>query len=70
MERNSLKHLRVDHVGSLLRPASLIEAFLAFGRREIGLAELESAQDQAIRDVVAKQEAIGFPSLATASIGG
>jgi 5-methyltetrahydropteroyltriglutamate--homocysteine methyltransferase len=61
MEKNSLARLHVDQVGSLLRPASLIDAFLAYGRREIGLAELESAQDQAIRDVVAKQEAMGFP---------
>ena len=61
MEKNSLARLHVDQVGSLLRPASLIDAFLACGRREIGLAELESAQDQAIRDVVAKQEAMGFP---------
>ncbi|MFI4995378.1 MAG: hypothetical protein ACHQAQ_06300 [Hyphomicrobiales bacterium] len=61
MERNSLTRLRVDHVGSLLRPASLIEAFLAYGRREISLADLESAQDLAIREVVLKQEAIGFP---------
>jgi len=61
MKKNSLAQLRVDHVGSLLRPVSLVEAFLAYGRREIGSADLESAQDAAIREVVAKQEAIGFP---------
>jgi 5-methyltetrahydropteroyltriglutamate--homocysteine methyltransferase len=61
MDRKSLADLRVDHVGSLLRPASLIEAFLAYGRREIGFAELEAAQDRAIREVVGKQEAMGFP---------
>jgi 5-methyltetrahydropteroyltriglutamate--homocysteine methyltransferase len=60
-EHTSLAHLRVDHVGSLLRPKSLIEAFLAYGRSEIALADLECAQDAAIREVVAKQEAVGLP---------
>ena len=53
--------LRVDHVGSLLRPKSLIEAFLARGRGEIDDRTLVLAQDEAIRDVVAKQQAIGLP---------
>ena len=56
-----LKDLRVDHVGSLLRPKSLIDAFLARGRGEIGEDALTAAQDAAIREVVAKQEAIGLP---------
>ena len=56
-----LKDLRVDHVGSLLRPKSLIDAFLARGRGEIGEGALTAAQDAAIREVVAKQEAIGLP---------
>lgn len=53
--------LRVDHVGSLLRPKSLIEAFLARGRGEIDGRTLVLAQDAAIRDIVAKQERIGLP---------
>ena len=55
------KNLRVDHVGSLLRPASLIDAFLARGRGEIDDDTLTSAQDEAIRAVVARQQALGLP---------
>ncbi len=55
-----LKTLRTDHVGSLLRPQSLIDAFLARGRNEIDQTELESRQDVAVRDLVAKQEAAGL----------
>ena len=33
---NQLKKMRVDHVGSLLRPQSLIDAFLDCGRGKIG----------------------------------
>ncbi len=33
-----LKRLRTDHVGSLLRPQSLIEAFMAHGRGELDAA--------------------------------
>jgi len=56
-----LKKLRVDHVGSLLRPQSLIDAFLARGRDEIDQSKLIAEQDAAIRDVISKQEAIGLP---------
>ncbi len=56
-----MQDLRVDHVGSLLRPQSLIDAFLGFGRGEIDEDALAAAQDAAIRDVVAKQESIGLP---------
>ncbi|MDE0148818.1 MAG: hypothetical protein OXM58_10635 [Rhodospirillaceae bacterium] len=56
-----LNDLRVDHVGSLLRPQSLIDAFLARGRGEIDGDALTAAQDDAIRAVVAKQEATGLP---------
>ena len=53
--------LRVDHVGSLLRPKSLIDAFLARGRGEIDEDALTAAQDAAIRKVVARQERSGLP---------
>jgi 5-methyltetrahydropteroyltriglutamate--homocysteine methyltransferase len=54
-------HLRVDQVGSLLRPQSLIDSFHAFGAGNISAAELDERADAAIRAVVAKQEAIGLP---------
>ncbi|MFT4198721.1 MAG: hypothetical protein QM601_12595 [Pseudoxanthomonas sp.] len=56
-----IKALRVDHVGSLLRPPSLIQAFADFHDAKIDAQELRLLQDQAIRDVVAKQVAHGLP---------
>lgn len=50
-----LHKLRVDQVGSLLRPGPLKAAFAAYGQGKIGDPELRSIQDQAIRDVVVKQ---------------
>jgi len=61
MAEHPLRSLRVDHVGSLLRPKALIDAFLARGRDAIGQDALDEAADAAIRQVVAKQEAIGLP---------
>ena len=56
-----MKTLRVDHVGSLLRPESLKEAFRAHALGKLGARELAAAQDGAIREVVARQERIGLP---------
>ena len=53
--------MHVDHVGSLLRPESLKSAFLAFGAGQLSADELKQAQNDAIRAVVAKQQAIGLP---------
>ena len=58
---SALEASRTDHVGSLLRPKTLIDAFLRRARKEIGDAELRRAEDAAIRGVVAKQEAYGLP---------
>jgi 5-methyltetrahydropteroyltriglutamate--homocysteine methyltransferase len=58
---NDFAAARTDHVGSLLRPQSLKAAFLAFGAGQLSQDELRHAQDDAIRAVVAKQEAIGLP---------
>lgn len=62
-ERHALKHLRTDQVGSLLRPQSLIDSFIARGQNKISQAELEYRQDEAIRDLVSKQEAAGLEIL-------
>jgi 5-methyltetrahydropteroyltriglutamate--homocysteine methyltransferase len=56
-----LNSLRVDQVGSLLRPETLKEAFVRYGRGEISDEELRQAQDQAIREVIVKQEAHRLP---------
>jgi 5-methyltetrahydropteroyltriglutamate--homocysteine methyltransferase len=57
----SLRNLRVDQVGSLLRPHDLIEAFVSRGRDKIDDHSLQSLQDKAIEAVVSKQEALGLP---------
>jgi 5-methyltetrahydropteroyltriglutamate--homocysteine methyltransferase len=56
-----LARMRVDHIGSLLRPRALIDAFTACGEGMFRSAELAAAQDEAIRAVVARQEAAGLP---------
>jgi methionine synthase II (cobalamin-independent) len=49
---------RADHVGSLLRPAALRQAFRRHAAREIGDDEFARIQDDAIRDVVRLQEEV------------
>lgn len=51
---------RADVVGSLLRPAELKEARARVERGEMAAEELRRIEDRLIRDVVAKQEAIGL----------
>jgi 5-methyltetrahydropteroyltriglutamate--homocysteine methyltransferase len=51
---------RADHVGSLLRPPALRQAFRRHAAKEIGDAEFDRLQDQCIRDVVALQTDVGL----------
>jgi len=51
---------RADHIGSLLRPAVLRQAFRKHAGRQISGAEFTQLQDQCIRDVVALQEQVGL----------
>ncbi len=53
--------MRVDQVGSLLRPASLKETFARYSQGQASEAALRQAQNEAIRAVVAKQEAHRLP---------
>lgn len=53
---------RADHVGSLLRPANLLQARDDFAAGAIDAAELRAIEDEAIRDVVRKQEDVGLQS--------
>jgi methionine synthase II (cobalamin-independent) len=53
--------MRVDLVGSLLRPQSVKDAFTKYGEGKGSEAELKQAQDEAIRDVIAKQVAHHLP---------
>jgi methionine synthase II (cobalamin-independent) len=52
---------RADHVGSLLRPAALRQAFRRHGAGEIEDAAYRAVQDRCIRDAVAMQEAVRYP---------
>ena len=51
---------RADHVGSLLRPPALKQAFRRHAAKEIGDAEFDKIMDQCIRDAVAMQEQVGL----------
>jgi 5-methyltetrahydropteroyltriglutamate--homocysteine methyltransferase len=56
-----VKAIRVDQVGSLLRPDSLKDAFMQHATGKLTREALEAAQDAAIRELVAKEEAHGLP---------
>jgi len=51
---------RADHVGSLLRPPALLAARERARQGVLAPAELARLEDEAIRDVVARQEDIGL----------
>jgi 5-methyltetrahydropteroyltriglutamate--homocysteine methyltransferase len=60
--RRTKPPFRADHVGSLLRPKQLLEAREEHGQGRIDDAELRGIEDEAIRDVVRRQEEIGLQS--------
>lgn len=62
-EKTALDLLRVDQVGSLLRPAALLAAFTSFENGQLSSAGLDQAKDAAIRQVVGQQEAHHLPIL-------
>src|SRR5436190_23152584 len=61
---NSLPHgrppFRADHIGSLLRPPALRQAFRRHAAKKIADAEFARVQDDCIRAAVRMQEEIGF----------
>jgi 5-methyltetrahydropteroyltriglutamate--homocysteine methyltransferase len=54
---------RVEHVGSFLRPPKLMDAVRAQRAGTLGEAGLKVAQDEAVREVVRFQEALGLKSI-------
>jgi 5-methyltetrahydropteroyltriglutamate--homocysteine methyltransferase len=60
IEPNGRPPFRADHVGSLLRPAKLRQAFRAHAEGKLADAEFRAVQDEAIRDVVRLQEDCGL----------
>jgi 5-methyltetrahydropteroyltriglutamate--homocysteine methyltransferase len=57
----ALDRLRIDHIGSFLRPQSLKDAFRRHDAGEIDDEALRLAEDEAIRRVIGLQEAHGLP---------
>ena len=60
MTERTTPPFRADHVGSFLRPPELMEARAQAARGEISKAALRQREDAAIREIVKKQEEIGF----------
>ena len=54
---------RADQVGSLLRPAALAQARVKFRKNEISSSELKAVEDECIRKVIQKQEAVGLEAV-------
>jgi 5-methyltetrahydropteroyltriglutamate--homocysteine methyltransferase len=61
LSNNDLERIRVDHIGSLVRPAKLKDVFARYDRGQSSGEELANAQDEAIREVIQQQESHGFP---------
>src|SRR5215475_4383287 len=56
-----LNTLRVDQVGSLVVPASVVEASERHLRGGLSASNLLAVEDSAIQDVIRKQEQVGLP---------
>ena len=54
---------RADHVGSLLRPASLKDARAKRAKGEISAADLKAMEDREIERVIRKQEEVGLQAV-------
>ena len=63
LQANARPPARADHVGSLLRPRKLRDAFRKHASGELDERALRDAQDEAIRDVVKLQEDCGLEVL-------
>jgi 5-methyltetrahydropteroyltriglutamate--homocysteine methyltransferase len=60
--RRTKPPFRADHVGSLLRPPQLLQARDDFAEGHIDAVELRAVEDEAIREIVRKQEQVGLQS--------
>ncbi len=54
---------RADHVGSLLRPPSIVEARARYAQGRIDAAELKAAEDAAIPALIKMQEDVGLKAV-------
>lgn len=62
-DESALGKLRVDQVGSLLRPKKLKDVYARHGRGAASDAQLREAQDEAIQALIVQQEAHRLPVL-------
>src|ERR1700748_1848805 len=60
MAQRTKPPFRADHVGSLLRPPELIEAWKRFPAKQIDAAELKRVEHDDVRGVVKLQEELGL----------
>jgi hypothetical protein len=61
----SVPKLRVDQVGSLLRPQKLKDVYARHGNGEAADEELRQIQDESIEELIAHQETHGLSILPT-----
>ena len=61
--RRTTPPFRADHVGSLLRPPSLLDARAEFEAGRIDAEALRAIEDDAIRDAIKLQESVGLQSV-------
>jgi len=59
----TLPPFRADHVGSLLRPKSLLQARADFHAGKLSAAELRAQEDVAIKDVIELQHEVGLQTV-------
>ena len=64
MTNNTLKApFKVDHVGSFLRPAALVQARADFNEGKLDAEGLKAVEDQCIRELVAKEVEVGLKAI-------
>jgi 5-methyltetrahydropteroyltriglutamate--homocysteine methyltransferase len=54
---------RADHVGSFLRPPALLGARAEYAQGNLSAAELRERENDAIKDIISQQEALGLKSI-------
>src|SRR6202008_2613059 len=62
MSARTTPPFRADHVGSLLRPAALLQAREDFASQRIDADQLRAIEDDAIREAVKMQRDVGLRS--------
>src|SRR5258705_6965190 len=64
----SLKTIRTDVVGSLLRPAGLREERIRFDEGQLGAEAMRALEDEAVRGAVRLQESVGLDVISDGEI--